>query len=327
MRIVTCYQANKNHIDLIKTTCPGWEVVVSNNKNLPRDILTAKVFFGHVKSNVDWDKVVREGELAFIQSSAAGLDHCLTTPVRQSNIQVASASAVFANSVAEQTMALLYGLLRSIPIFVEAQSRKEFVRQPTDDLHGKRIGIVGFGGNGQRIAELLRPVGCQIWATDIFPNQKTNLVDRLLPASELNEMLGNSDVLIVTVPLLETTFHLIGEPEFQLLPRGSYLINVARGSVVDEIALVESIQDGHLAGAGIDVAEIEPLPASSELWDTPKVLISPHVGAQSKTRNDDVTRLFCENMTRWENGNLINLVDKEIGFPRPEFRYHPGLIR
>jgi phosphoglycerate dehydrogenase-like enzyme len=98
---------------------------------------------------------------------------------------------------------------------------------------------------------------------------------------------------------------------------GSLLINVARGPVVVESALVEALQSGHLAGAGLDVTEQEPLPATSRLWELPNVIITPHVGAQSLTRYDDATNLFCDNLRHYQRGEpLRNLVDKQLGFPR-----------
>ncbi len=103
------------------------------------------------------------------------------------------------------------------------------------------------------------------------------------------------------------------------MPRGSYLINVARGQVVDEEALIEALRSHHLAGAGLDVAEIEPLPAESPLWTMKNVLLTPHVGAQAARRVDDSTRLACENLRRYLSGQpLMNRVDKRLGFPHPD---------
>jgi phosphoglycerate dehydrogenase-like enzyme len=263
--------------------------------------------------------VVRRGRLRLIQSSAAGLDHCLVPSVIASDIQVCSASGLFANQVAEQALALLLGLLRGLPVFFRQSLRREFVRQPTDELHGKRVGIIGFGGNGRRLAEVLSVFGVSMQACDYFPVRKPDYVESLWSADSLLQVAEHSQVLILCLPLNASTFKLIDRRVFAALPRGAYLINVARGQVVDEPDLIAALESGHLAGAGLDVTFEEPLPPDSPLWNMENVIISPHVGAQSASRVDDSTRLACENLRRFVDGRpLLNIVDKTLGFPHPD---------
>jgi phosphoglycerate dehydrogenase-like enzyme len=260
--------------------------------------------------------VVRQGRLKWIQSSAAGMDHCLVPSVVGSDIVVTSASGVLADQVAEHALALITGLLRSLPVFFRAQQKKEFIRRPTRDLHRATIGIVGFGGNGRRLAEVLRVFKGRILATDAFPVDRPEQVEALWPAERLDELLAASDIVILAAPLIESTRGMIGERALERMKPGAILINMARGPLVVESALVDALQSGHLAGAGLDVTEIEPLPAESPLWDLPNVIITPHVGGQSATRIDDMTNFFCENLVRWQTGRpLLNLVDKRLGFP------------
>ena len=125
--------------------------------------------------------------------------------------------------------------------------------------------------------------------------------------------------MILCVPLNRWTKGLIAAPQLARMKPGAILINVARGPVVVEADLVESLQSGRLAGAGLDVTEIEPLPPTSRLWELPNVIITPHVGAQAARRESDVTDFFCDNLRRYLAGRpLLNYVDKELGFPRPE---------
>jgi D-3-phosphoglycerate dehydrogenase len=244
------------------------------------------------------------------------MDHCLKPAVIESPIEVTSASGLFANQVAEQAMMLLLGLIRSGPEFYRAQQAKRFVRLPTDDLHGKLVGIVGFGGNGRRIAEVLSVMNVRIVATDMFPQNKPDYVSELWPADRLDDLLAISDVVILCVPLNLQTQDMLNDQRLRLMKPTAYLINVARGAVVVESALVESLRDHRLRGAGLDVTEVEPLPVDSPLWDMPHVMITPHVGAQSASRLDDTTRLVCENLRRYANQlPLLNLVDKRLGFP------------
>jgi D-3-phosphoglycerate dehydrogenase len=156
-------------------------------------------------------------------------------------------------------------------------------------------------------------------ATDYFPERSTREVDQLLPADAIDQLFIQSDVVILTLPLNEATEKLIDGQLLGKMRPGGYLINVARGQVVDELALIESLQSGHLKGAGLDVTYTEPLPVESPLWDHPNVIITPHVGAQSRTRIDDTTRLACDNLRRYFAGEPVwNRVDKRLGFPRPE---------
>jgi phosphoglycerate dehydrogenase-like enzyme len=324
MQIVHCFPIQDRHLEWMKSAAPGAVMIEASQDDIARRIFDADIFVGHAKVPVPWDEVVSRGRLRFIQSSAAGLDHCLAPSVVESDITVCSASGLFANQVAEQTMALLLGLLRGIPIFYRQWQKKEFVRRPTDDLHGKRIGIVGMGGNGRRLAEVLAPFHVTIRATDYFPEQKPKEVELLLPHTDLKALAAWSDILILTLPLNSFTRGCVDKSIFEAMRKGSYLINVARGSCVHEIDLCKALTSDHLAGAGLDVTDVEPLPLESPLWNFSNVLITPHVGAQSGPRTDDTTKLICENLSRYLRGeNLYNIVDKHLGFPHPSVLYRP----
>ncbi len=317
MNIVLCYPVEPKHIAQIQAAEPGATVVDAGQQGIPEAILDADIFCGHAKERpVPWDEVVRRGRLEWIQSSAAGLDHCLAPSVVDSGITVTSASGVLADQVAEQTMALLAGLLRGLPTFFRAQQKREFIRRPTRDLHRATIGILGFGGNGRRLAEVLRPYKGKIIATDWFPVDKPDTVDELWPAARNEELIAVSDVLILAAPLTSATRGLLNARTLATMKPTAVLINVARGKLIVEHDLVAALKAGKLAGFATDVTEIEPLPHESHLWDMPNVIITPHVGGQSKWRIDDMTNFFCENLRRRrENLPLLNLVDKRLGFP------------
>lgn len=296
---------------------PDAEIVDAGQEGVAREILDADIFCGHAKVHpVPWDEVVRRGRLRWIQSSAAGLDHCLVPSVVESDIVVTSASGVLADQVAEHTLALITGLLRSLPVFLRAQERHEFIRRPTRDLHRATIGLVGFGGNGRRLAEVLRVFKGRILATDMFPVDKPDYVEALWPPDRLNDVLAEADILVLAAPLTDATRGMMHAETFARMKPGAILINVARGPLVVEADLVQAIESGHLGGAGLDVTEHEPLAYDSPLWDLANVLITPHVGGQSARRADDMTDFFCENLRRWRMGApLLNLVDKRLGFP------------
>ncbi|HEY2840254.1 MAG TPA: D-2-hydroxyacid dehydrogenase [Pirellulales bacterium] len=318
-RIVLCYPVEPRHVAQIAAAAPEAEVVDAGQERLATEILSADIFCGHAKTPVPWDEVAQRGRLRWIQSSAAGLDHCLVPSVIASTIVVSSASGVLADQVAEQTLALTTGLTRGLPTFFRAQQKREFIRRPTRDLTGATVGILGFGGNGRRLAEVLAPLRTRILATDMFPIRKPDYVAELWPANRLDDLLAQVEFLILAAPLTDVTLGIIDAAALAKMPRGGYLINVARGPLVVEEDLVAALRSGHLAGAGLDVTAEEPLPPESPLWNEPNVIITPHVGGQSATRIDDMTNFFCANLRRWQAGErLANLVDKRLGYPAPD---------
>lgn len=318
MRIVLCYPVESQHIAQIQAVAPDWEVVDAGQERIAELLPTADIYCGHAKVPVPWDEVVAAGKLQWIQSSAAGMDHCLVPAVIGSDILVTSASGVLANQVADHTMALLAGALRRLPVFFEAMDKRDFTRRPTKDLHHTTVGIVGLGGNGRRLAEVLSAFQTTILATDWFPVNKPPHVAELLAADRLDEILPRCDSVILAVPLNEVTRGMFDARRIGLMKPGSVLVNMARGPIVVEDALVDALESGHLWGAGLDVTEIEPLPEGSRLWTAPNLVLTPHVGGQCKTRIEDMTNFFCENLRRYRAGEpLKNVTDKELGFPFP----------
>lgn len=318
MRIVLCYPAQQKHLAQIAEAAPTAEIVDAGQQRIAEELPAADVYCGHAKVPVPWADVVRLGRLQWIQSSAAGVDHCLPPEVIASDILVTSASGVLADQVAEHTLALIGAFCRSLPVFFDAQRKKEFVRRPTRDLHHSTVGIIGFGGVGRRVAEVLQPFKTRLLATDYFPINQPDYVEALWPPERLPDLLAESDIVILAAPLTEQTRGMMDADALATMKSGALLVNVARGPLVVEQDLVAALENDHLAGAVLDVTEHEPLPASSPLWEMPNVIITPHVGGQSARRIDDMTAFFCQNLRRWQRGEpLANLVDKKLGFPVP----------
>lgn len=320
--VVLCYPAIDADLKKIQAAFRDARIVCSSQEKISKDIFEATIFCGHAKQKqIDWDTVVEQGKLKWIQSSAAGLDHCLAQAVVDSEITVSGCSGLFANQVSEQTLALLFSMIRRMPIFAKAQSERVFERQATDTLHGKTVGILGFGGNGRRVAAVLKNIAGKLLATDSFPDFEPPNYATVLPADKQEQVMANSDVVIVTLPLTPETHKCIGAREFGLMKDGSYFVNVARGTVVDQPALLTALKSGKIAYAGLDVVDPEPPAKDDPVWDYENVLITPHVGAQSWQRVALSTDLFCKNAVRFRNGEiLLNWVDKKLQFPRPEHR-------
>lgn len=318
MRIVLCYPVEPSHVARIHAVAPDAEIVDAGQERVADELPRCDVFCGHPKVPVPWDEVVARGRLRWIQSSAAGLDHCLVPSVVGSSIVVTSASGVLADQVAEHGLALALACTRRLPLFLGQQRRREFVRRPTRDLTDATVLIVGLGGNGRRLARVLLPFRPRILATDHFPVRKPEHVEFLGPPESLSSLLPRADVVFLCAPLTERTRGLFDAAAFRAMKPGAILVNMARGRIVDEDALVDALESGHLDSAGLDVTPDEPPAPDSRLWDAPRLIVTPHVGGQSARRIDAMTDFFCDNLRRYrEGGPLSNVVDKRLGFPEP----------
>ena len=318
MRLVLCYPVEPKHVAQIQAVAPSATIVDAGQERVAVELASADLFCGHPKVPVPWDEVVAAGRLQWIQSSAAGLDHCLVPAVVGSNIIVTSASGVLADQVAEHAVGLAIACTRRTRLFLEQQARREFDRRPTRDLTDSTVGIVGLGGNGRRLAEVLAPFRVRILATDWFPVRKPPQVDFLGGPESLPVLLEQCDVLFLCPPLTPETRGMIDAAAIARMKRGAILVNVARGPVVDEDALVDALESGHLDSAAVDVTPQEPPRPDSRLWTAPNLVITPHVGGQSARRIDAMTDFFCDNLRRYQEGQpLRNLVDKRLGFPEP----------
>jgi phosphoglycerate dehydrogenase-like enzyme len=318
MRIVLCYPVEPHHVAQIGAAAPGAIVVDAGQERVAEEVSAADIFCGHAKVPVAWDEVVAAGRLRWIQSSAAGLDHCLVPSVVDSSIIVTSASGVLADQVAEHALGLAIACTRRLPLFLDQQARREFVRRPTRDLTGATVGIVGLGGVGRRLAAVLEPFGVRILATDWFPVRRPAGVEYLGPPESLPEVLAAADVVFLCAPLTEQTRGIFDAAAFARMKPGAILVNVARGQLVDEHALAAALESGRLDSAALDVTPQEPPSPESPLWRAPRLIITPHVAGQSGRRFDAMTEFFGDNIRRYLRGEALrNLVDKRLGFPEP----------
>jgi phosphoglycerate dehydrogenase-like enzyme len=184
-------------------------------------------------------------------------------------------------------------------------------------LRSKTVGIVGLGHIGREVARLAKAFGMRVVATrrSARQSQRARYVDRLFAPDQLLQLLSESDFVVLTLPLTKETHKIIGEAELRSMKPTAYLINVARGQVVDEEALARVLEEHRIAGAGLDVFTREPLPADSRLWKLPNVIISPHIAGYMENYSEQATAVFCENLRRYLGGKrLINVVGKERGY-------------
>lgn len=249
----------------------------------------------------------------WIQATSAGIGQLVAEhryAARMPGTVFTTASGVHGRPLAEfVVMAVLMhykGALRTLA----AQQRRHWERYAGTDLEGRTLAIVGLGRVGAEIARLCRGLGMRVLGTDVRP--AADLVDRYYAPDQLQDMLPQAEVLVLIVPHTPQTEKLIGARELALLPRGAYLVNIARGAVVDEPALIEALRAGRLGGAALDVFAEEPLPPGSPLWEMPNVLVSPHSASTSDRENQRITDLFCDNLRRYLAGEpLRNVLDPE----------------
>ena len=228
-------------------------------------------------------------KLKWIHSTAAGVGQLMYPELRQSGITVTNASGIHTIAMAEHVLGFLVALARRFPDALRHQWQHKWAQQEIWDaqlrpreLRGQVLLIIGFGAIGHELAKRVRPLGMQIWAVTRSGKGDTTLADRILPASRLDEVLHEADYVVLAAPETPETHHLIGQKQLQQMKPTAFLINVARGSLIDEAALIETLERRAIAGAALDVAEQEPLPPESPLWQLDNVFITPHISAVSE---------------------------------------------
>jgi D-2-hydroxyacid dehydrogenase (NADP+) len=245
----------------------------------------------------------------------AGVDHPIYAEMLARGVRLTTSAGATAAPIAQTAIAGLLVLARNFPRWLEAQRRHAWdpMRGPAAprDLAGQTVLVLGLGGIGGEIARLARALGLHVIGIRRSPRMPEDAVDELHPPSLLDELLARADWLVIACPLTAETRGLIGAERIARLKRGARIINVARGEVLDEAALIEALRRGHLAGAYLDVFATEPLPPDSPLWDLPNVLISPHNAAAAAGNAGRVYRIFVENLIRWHRREpLLNEVSR-----------------
>ena len=259
--------------------------------------------------------IERAPNLKFVQSISAGINQYGQDRFRQAGIRLASAAGVNANAVSEHAMALILALARLLHTARDHQHQKHFrglisdLGKREDELGGKTLCIVGLGRIGQRLAKLAKAFDMHVIGTKRNTAVDLPQVDELYSSHQLPEIVGRADFLALTCPLTPETENLVDQKLLDRMQPSSYLINVARGAVVDELALIEALTTGKIAGAGLDTFVDEPLPQASALWEMENVILTPHAAGETRKYEDNVIDILLENLSRLENGEpLVNQV-------------------
>lgn len=258
-------------------------------------------------------------ELVWVHAASAGVDSFLFPEFVESPILLTNSSGIHRAPMAEVAVAFMLCFAKNLPAFMKLKEEKSWVKRgdplrDVDELTGKTLGVLGLGNVGMEISFRGKCFGMEVIAVDRRAVRRPSYVDEVMGLWDLDKLLGKSDYLVIAVPLTLSSKSMIGEKELRLMKSNAYIINVSRGAVIEEKALVKALKEGWIAGAGLDVFEKEPLPTDSELWDLKNVIITPHISGGTPHYAERLTEIFCENLRRFLEGKtLINLVDKREG--------------
>lgn len=260
------------------------------------------------------EDVSRAPELRWLQLASAGANRYVGRIPK--HIILTNASGVYGIPAAEHVFALMLGVTRSIPSFVRRQNEGRWDSDGTIlELYGSTCGILGLGDIGMAVASRAKAFGMRVLAFRRNASDTPVGVDVVFGLEQLDTMLAQCDFVVNTLPETEATRRLLDRPRIRSIKKGAVVVNIGRGTTMDEAAFVEALQDGYFAGAGLDVFEEEPLPEDSPLWEMPNVIVTPHVGGVSPREPERFTELVLENLRRYTEGRpLKNRVDPDLGY-------------
>ena len=270
-----------------------------------------EILFGHIGE----DAISEANALRWAHQPHAGVEGFMYPAFKASDVVLTNCRGLYGTQIAEHAFALLLALTRQIPGQLEFMKTKHWERIPCIELAGMTMGILGLGGIGRAIATRARAFEFEVIAADIEPIDKPNNVSERFGLDELLMFLEKSNILMVCCPSTPETHKLLSYAQFNQMPDSSYIVNVSRGKVVDEEALLAALQTGKLAGAGLDVTYTEPCPPENPLWEQENVILTSHSAGSSQHIRRRAMQLFIDNLHRYAAGeSLVNVVDKQKGY-------------
>jgi phosphoglycerate dehydrogenase-like enzyme len=288
-------------------------------KELPAELPDTDIFVG---SSLRPEQFVHARQLKWIHSTSAGVSQLAYPELQNSGVVVTNPREIFSIPMAEHTIGLLLALARNFPDSVRYQDRSQWGQQEIWDrpqrlteLNGQLLLIIGYGSIGKELARRAKAFDMRVWGITRSGRGDASHVERIVPIGELHNVLPQADYIVVSAPETKETKRLIAAQELALMKKSARIVNVARGSLLDQVALVQALKEGRIAGAALDVTEPEPPPASDPLWQAPHLFITPHTSAISDRLWTRQTQVLLENLQRWfSGGELINRVNLQLGY-------------
>lgn len=306
--------------EAVRRRWPEMRVVhLPNYDRLEAELPDTQIFVGYSirPKQLQWAR-----QLKWIHSTAAGVAQLTYPELRESGITVTNASGVHSIPIAEHVIGMLLALARRFPDALRYQIKNRWAQQEIWDakphpgeLHGAVLLLIGFGEVGKEIARRAQTFGMKIQAVTRSGRGESSLAEKIYPATELEAALAQADFVVVAAPETPETQNLIGARQFAVMKSTAFVVNVARGSLIDEAALAAALEQKKIAGAAIDVAAEEPLPPESPLWRCDNIFITPHLAAASEHLWPRQTDLLLQNLELWFAGKeLQNKVDFNRGY-------------
>ncbi len=292
--------------DAVRRECPSMIIEVARNvgEALER-CATAEVLLA-MAHDISDELISRMPRLRYICALSAGTDRLETLTTLRSGVRVTSSRGIHGPQMSELAFLYMISLTRDFARLQRNQQNHGWDRWPQKLLYGKTVVIAGIGPIAEDLAARCTAFGMHIMGVSDARKSAPHF-EKLVPRAQLRDAAGAADFLIVLVPLAAQTRHLIDEGVMSAMKPGGILINLARGPLVDEQALIRCLRDGRIAGAGLDVFETEPLPTDSPLWDMPNVIITPRIGGMSEAYGEQVLPLVVHNLHCFARGKLTEM--------------------
>jgi phosphoglycerate dehydrogenase-like enzyme len=318
MKLVVHYDKPELVLDILRRRHPTASIACSTDyaslpgileRDRPEILFTVR-FAG--TPNFPRAAMLGSPSLRWISVGGSGTDHLgVWDPAR---LTVTNAAGVAAEVMAEYVIGGLLHFTLGLDAFGRDQRRQEWKPGTVAPLKGRRLAILGLGKTGQAVARLAKAFGLAVTGIRAHPAATPN-VDRVLPMTELHAVLAEADCVVVCLPLSAATRGLLDAAAFAALKPGAILVDISRGGVVQQAALVAALQTGRLRGAVLDVFETEPLPADNPLWAMPTVIVTPHSSSVYVGWEARAMEMFCDNLDRWQRGAALeNVVDPARGY-------------
>lgn len=255
--------------------------------------------------------------IKWVQSISVGLDALLNEEVKNSDILITNTKGCTSIPIAEHTIAMISSLARGIPTLLRNQVDRTWEMVPVTELMNSTVGIIGYGEIGYEIAKRCKAMGMRVIGCRRNPDKKREMepAESVVGLDRVDEVIMQSDFLVLALPSTRETYHFFDKDRFSKMKQGSFFLNVGRGNTIVEEDLVESIQTKHIAGAALDVFDVEPLPADHPLWQLENLIISPHNAYYSPKSMERYMEIFLQNLKLFQEGKpLLNKVNKQIGY-------------
>lgn len=316
MKVMVTAPWSEQQVRDLQTAFPEVEFVAAKT---PEAMLAAAADAEVVFGRLSREAFLAAKKLRWIQSSAAGVEWLQEVPeLADCDVIVTNTRGAHAVTIAEHTFGLLICLARGFVSLFRAQQRRAWLRppeQPPVGVFGLTMGIIGLGQIGRAIAERAHAFGMSVIAVDAHDTPRPDYISNFWLLEGLPELLRRSDVVVVATPYTPQTEGMLGLEQLSLMKPSAYLLVVSRGGIVDEEAMVKLLHEGRLAGAGLDVQAVEPVPEDSPLWEAPNLIITPHCSGMSKQTTAMVIGICRDNLSRYlKQEQLHNLVDKQRGY-------------